>query len=257
MHNTPQTSTVDAPALNDLFSGLHRTLECELGIARDTVGHSGTLGTLSEDRWINVLREHLPKRYKVNRAFVIDSRGGCSEQIDAVIHDRQYSPFVLNLGNALYVPAESVYAVLEVKQNMDAGQIEYAVKKTASVRALHRTSLPIPHAGGEYPAKPPQHIIGGLVALESDWSPPFGDAFVHAIAQSDPAGRLDMGCAVRNGMFSVKYTSDSPPDILAEQCETSLSLFLLRLIARLQAMATVPLIDVTAYANNIQRTIVG
>jgi hypothetical protein len=255
MLKEPQTSTTEAPTLNKLFLGLHRTLENELGVARDAIGHSGTLGTVSEDRWINLLSGHLPKRYKVNRAFVIDSRGGCSEQIDAVIHDRQYSPFVLNLNGALYVPAESVYAVLEVKQNMDAGQIEYAVKKTASVRALHRTSLPIPSAGGDLPAKPLHHIVGGLVALESDWSPPFGEAFHRAIADSDPNGLLDIGCAVRNGMFSVKYSPDGPPEILAEQCETSLSLFLLRLIARLQSMATVPLIDVTAYANNIQRTI--
>lgn len=257
MLHEQQTSMADAPALNDLFRGLHRTLECELGIARDTVGHSSTLGTLSEDRWISVLREHLPKRYKVNRAFVIDSRGGCSEQIDAVIHDRQYSPFVLNLGNALYVPAESVYAVLEVKQNMDAGQIEYAVKKTASVRKLHCTSLPIPHAGGEYPAKKPQYILGGLVALESDWSPPFGEPFVKAIQESEASGRLDMGCAVRHGVFNVKYTDGQAPTVVAEQCDASLALFLLQLIARLQAMATVPLIDVTAYANNIQRTVVG
>jgi hypothetical protein len=193
----------------------------------------------------------------VNRAFVIDSRGGCSEQIDAVIHDRQYSPFVLNLGNALYVPAESVYAVLEVKQNMDAGQIEYAVKKTASVRALHRTSLPIPTSSGVHPAKDPLPILGGLVALESDWSPPFGNAFVKAIQESEASGRLDIGCAVRHGVFNVKYADGQAPTIVAEQCDASLALFLLQLIAKLQAMATVPLIDVTAYASSIQRKIIS
>ncbi|GIK15160.1 MAG: hypothetical protein BroJett003_01240 [Planctomycetota bacterium] len=242
----------DTPNLNQLFGGLHRQLESELGIARETIDHSGTKGTVTEDRWIEMLRKHLPERYRVNRAFVIDSKDGASQQQDIVIHDRQYSPFVLNLGGALYVPAESVYAVLEVKQNLNAGHIEYAADKIASVRRLHRTSLPIKHAGGEYPAKPPHYILGGLVTLESDWSPPLGDAFRKALAVVPADGRLDMGCAVRHGVFSVKYSTNEPPAIAAEQSACSLALFLLRFIASLQTIATVPCIDVLAYAANIR-----
>jgi hypothetical protein len=57
------------------------------------------------------------------------------------------------------------------KQTIDAAQVDYAAKKIASVRALHRTSLPIPSAGGMQPAKKPCHIIGGLLTFESDWKP--------------------------------------------------------------------------------------
>ena len=60
------TSTDSTPTLSKLFRGLHKTLESQLGIAREAVDHAGTLGTLSEDKWIAVLREHLPKRYKVS-----------------------------------------------------------------------------------------------------------------------------------------------------------------------------------------------
>lgn len=244
----------DTPNLNQLFGGLHRQLEGELGIARDAIDHSGTKGTVSEDRWIEMLRKHLPERYRANRAFVIDSRDGVSQQQDIVVHDRQYSPFVLNLGGALYVPAESVYAVLEVKQTLNADHVEYAANKVASVRRLHRTSLPIKHAGGEYPAKPPHYILGGLVTLESDWNPPFGDPFRKAISVLPAEGRLDMGCAVRHGVFSVKYSVNEPAAIAAERSACSLALFLLRFIASLQAIATVPCIDVLAYAANIKAT---
>ncbi len=254
MLQEPLTSTSSAPTLSKLFRGLHRTLETQLGIARDTVDHAATLGALSEDKWISVLREHLPKRYKVSRAFVIDSRGGCSRQIDTVIHDRQYSPFVLNLGGALYVPAESVYAVLEIKQNLNAEQIADAVLKVASVRCLHRTSLPVPTIDGLRPAKEPHHIVGGIVALESDWTPPFGAPFMDAIALTDLTGRLDMGCAVRDGVFQAKYPEGQVPELVAEESDAALALFLLRLIARLQAMATVPQLDVAAYADSITRT---
>lgn len=242
----------DKTTLNKLFDGLHRRLESELGITRDTVLHKGTMGTVSEDQWIAMLRDHLPKRYTVSRAFVIDSTGACSDQIDIVVHDRQYSPFVLNMDGALYVPAESVYAVLEVKQDLDADYVKYAAEKIASVRQLHRTSLPIKHAGGEYPAKPLHNILGGLVALRSDWSPPFGDAFRKAISAQSAAGRLDMGCAVRDGVFDVKYAANEPPAIAAERSTASLALFLMRFIARLQSIATVPCIDVLAYAANMK-----
>lgn len=242
----------DKPSLKDLLVALHEELAKDLGIARRTIGHSSTLGTVSENKWIEMLYNHLPKRYKVNRAFVIDSRGGCSEQIDIVVHDRQYSPFVLNYGDALYVPAESVYAVLEVKQNINAEQIEYAAKKAASVRVLHRTSLPINTASGLIPPKPLHPIIAGLVAIESDWNPPFGDAFRKAIAESRADGRLDMGCAAQHGGFEVKYAANEPPAIAVERSEAALALFLLRFIARLQAIATVPCIDVLAYAANME-----
>lgn len=241
----------EKPTLNQLFEGLQRTLEAELGIARDTVDHSSTKGTLTEDRWIKVLRQHLPKRYEVNRAFVKDSRDACSDQIDVVVHDQQYSPFVLNLGGALYVPAESVYAVLEVKQTLNARHVSYSADKIASIRKLHRTSLPIQSASGELPAKPPHHILGGLLTLTSDWSPPFGDAFERAVAEATPDGRLDIGCAVRHGYFEMDWTNESDA-IDVRYSNVPLADFLLRFIARLQSVATVPCIDVLAYAANIR-----
>ncbi|MBU1248992.1 MAG: hypothetical protein KKB70_09855 [Proteobacteria bacterium] len=231
---------------------MHDELACQLGIARTTVRHPGTLGVVAEDKWIKMLASYLPKRYAVNRAFVIDSLDQCSDQIDIVIHDRQYSPFVLDYDQAKYVPAESVYAVLEVKQSLNANHVKYAAEKIASVRSLHRTSLPIPHAGGVYPAKPPQPIIGGLVALDSDWNPPFGDPFRQSMTALPALGQLDLGCAALHGVFQADYNTGEAPAISADLSEIALALFLMRLIARLQASATVPAIDVLAYTANIQ-----
>jgi len=231
-----------------LLKGLHDLLANELGVARSVVAHSGTKGEVSEGRWIEMLRHHLPARYQVSKAFIIDSTNTCSDQIDVVIHDRQYSPFVLKFDSALYVPAESVYAVFEVKQEMSADEVAYAATKIASVRRLHRTSIPIPHAGGTYPAKPPQHITGGLLCLQSGWTPPFGDAFQKAIAAAPPEGRLEIGCAAQHGVFEIAYPTNEPPCVSVHASTGPLADFLLRLIARLQCMATVPCLDVMAYA---------
>lgn len=116
--------------------------------------HPGTKGDASESVWLELLTAYLPQRYQAAKAHVVDSRGVFSDQIDVVVFDRQYSPFIFKYQEETIIPAESVYAVFEAKQSINASQVSYAHKKVASVRRLHRTSLPIPHAGGTYPAKP-------------------------------------------------------------------------------------------------------
>lgn len=235
-----------------LLKGLHDRLASELGIARTVVGHPGTKGDLTEGRWIEMLQQHLPARYQVSKAFVIDSNNECSDQIDIVVHDRQYSPFVLKFDSAIYVPAESVYAAFEVKQELTADEISYAAGKIASVRRLHRTSLPIQHAGGTFSAKPLHDILGGLLCLESSWNPAFGTPFETAIGAAPPSGRLDLGCAAKDGVFEIGYSNGQNPSFTIHRNDSPLAFFLLRLIARLQEVATVPCLDVMAYARWIE-----
>lgn len=242
MNDTPRAQ------LPSLLEGLHELLVNDLGIARAIVAHSGAKGDLTEGRWVQMLQHHMPARYQVNKAFVIDSNNQCSDQIDIVIHDRQYSPFVLRYDSALYVPAESVYAVFEVKQEMSGDEIKYAGEKVASVRRLHRTSIAIPHAGGIFPPKPLQHIIGGLLCLRSSWSPPFGSPFETAVSDLPEQARLEIGCAAQHGVFEIEYPAKEPPRIECPATSGPLAYFLLRLIARLQCVATVPCLDVMAYA---------
>jgi hypothetical protein len=241
----------DTPTLNRLFKRVHQELCCKLELARESLDHPTSKGTESEDAWIKLFRDYLPRRYDVHRAFVIDSNDVVSDQMDIVVHDRHFSPFVLHADNGFHVPAESVYAVLEVRQTMNKANVEYAAGKIASVRKLHRTSLPIRHAGGEYPAKPPHDILGGMVTLDNDWSPPFGDSFREAIARTPVDGRLDIGCAAKHGGFQIKYGPNEPPAIAAEKSDAAFALFLLRFIARLQDVASVPCIDVLAYARKL------
>ena len=245
------------PTLSRLFHALQETLKLELGIARGAFDHPTTMGDISEEKWIAMLSNHLPSRYQVSKAFVIDSKDRVSQQQDVVIHDRQYSPFVVNYASGRFVPAESVYAVLEVKPTINAEYVKYAGAKVASVRGLHRTSLPIKHAGGEYPPKPPHRILGGIVSLDSDWTPPLGPSLHRALADVPSEGRLDFGCVVAHGVFSAKHAPHEPPAVATEASSAPLALFLLRLIAQLQGIATVPCIDVLAYAAMIHPPVSG
>ena len=80
----PQRPRVD---LRKILLHHEQTLLAELG-ARELFDHPTAKGDLGEGAWHRVLREFLPKRYQVSKAFVLDARGGCSDQIDLVIHDR-------------------------------------------------------------------------------------------------------------------------------------------------------------------------
>ena len=231
-------------SLTELFSSLHVKIDEELKIAKEALRHPGTKGDASEKIWIELLKTYLPKRYRVCSAHVVDSNGSFSDQIDVVIFDRQYSPFIFDFMGAKVVPVESVYAVFEAKQTINAAHIRYAKDKVASVRNLVRTSLPIPTASGVVDPKEPQPIVGGILTFESDWNPALGKPLVASIAEDSSAiNHLDLGCVSSHGVF--RRVEGGELEILTSKSATTR--FLFDLISLLQTKATVPMIDIGAY----------
>jgi hypothetical protein len=239
--------------LTEILDGLQARLEGELRGNRAAVTHPGARGEASEEDWLRILKDHLPQRYQADRAFVIDANGACSEQIDIVIYDRQYSPFLYNQANQRYVPAESVYGVIEVKQDLSREHVLYAGDKAASVRRLHRTSARIPHAGGAYDPRPLPRIVAGLVTYQSSWNPAFGGPFREALGELAPEAQLDIGCALLHGAFETTYRSEQAVDITIAAGPRSLVQFLMRLLKQLQTLATAPAIDYQAYLARFER----
>ena len=233
--------------LRALFSGLQDQMVAKLTTNRAAILHPGAKGDATELCWIEMLNAYLPKRYEAAKAFVLDADGKLSEQIDIVIFDRQYSPFLFNQNGACYVPAESVYVLLEVKQDLDKENIEYAGSKAASVRRLRRTSGPIPHAGGVFEPRRLFPILAGVLTLGSTWSPAFGGSFKSTVTQLSTDKRLDLGCALQFGAFDIRYVDGSDPEIEIDE-KNSLIFFFLRLLSKLQALGTVPAIEIQEYA---------
>jgi len=231
-------------SLEKILSSVHNDIERRLAAVRETFAHPTTKGDASEQVWLELFQRYLPRRYQAERAHVVDSNGVFSDQIDVVIFDRQYSPFIFDFESQKIVAAESVYAVFEAKQTATAVYVAAAQDKVQSVRRLHRTSLPIPHAGGTYPPKPVPPILGGLLTFESDWNPPLGESLRAALDGGYGERRLDIGCIAAHGVFSCD-TSGCSTAIAKPKAAIA---FLLELIARLQESATVPMIDVRAYA---------
>ncbi|MEX0741531.1 MAG: hypothetical protein WD079_01955 [Phycisphaeraceae bacterium] len=80
--------------------------------------------------------------------------------------------------------------------------------------------------------------------MESDWKPGLGDPLVKALADGDANERLDLGCVAAHGIFSC----ENGGCVMVTPMSKPATAFLLELIGRLQEMATVPMIDVRAYA---------
>lgn len=236
-----------------ILDGLQARLEGALRGNRVAVTHPGARGEAAEEDWLRVLKEHLPHRYQADRAFVIDSQGACSEQIDVVIYDRQYSPLLFNQANQRYVPAESVYAVLEVKQDLSRDHINYAGDKAASVRSLRRTSAPVRHVEGVANPRPLPPIVAGILTYQSSWTPPFGDPLRQALSGLATEQRLNIGCALAHGTFEAGYPASGGVDLTVIDGPRSLVQLLMRLLKQLQVMATAPAIDYEAYLARFQR----
>ena len=193
---TTDTSQHQKWNLSDLLDTLHTRIQGELQACR-VLAHPTDKGDASEDVWLKLMQDYLPQRYRAEKAHVVDSNGEFSDQIDIVVFDRQYTPLIFELRGSMIVPAESVYAVFEVKQTANKAHIEYAQKKIHSVRRLTRTSAPITHAGGVYAPQKPKHILGGFLALRSEAAK--NKLYEHLSNQrpQHPHGKIDIGCVAQ------------------------------------------------------------
>ena len=244
-------------SLSELYTHMQNEMKEKLSTGSAAFVHPGTKGDEVEANWIEWLRNYLPKRYAVDKGIIINYTGAQSDQIDVVIYDTQYSYFVFHHDNSLLIPAESVYAVFEVKPNLNKEHMEYAGEKAQSVRTLYRTSAPIKHAGGQYPPKPLHEIISGILTTKSDWVSPIVSHVVENL-QTDRLKRIDIVSSMSagtyiagNNTFIDDYKDGTTPEVKFCEKNESLVFLLLNLLKKLQDIGTVPAIDFSKYAEAI------
>jgi hypothetical protein len=232
--------------LNEVFLHMQRRMLAHLEVG-SALEHASTCGAASEAHWIRLFNSHLPERYRASSAFIVDSGGRRSRQIDIAIYDRFYSPLIFPYESGYLVPAESVYAIVEVKQVLTRQYARDVGLKIGSVRRLSRTSVQVPFAGGAYPPKQPHPILGVLAALRSVWVKHFEENLASALAQLSPLESVDLGCVLHQGAFErqSKRLHLSRPD-------ESLIYFMIRLIERLRALGNAPAADLMSYGRSLK-----
>lgn len=203
--------------------------------------HAPTKGDITEEAWRVFFNEYLPKRYSCSKAFVVDCDGNISEQIDIVIYDEYFSPFIFNQDGFKYIPIESVYAVFEVKQNLSQEYFEYAQKKAMSVRQLRRTTAPVLCNGNLVSGREPPHIIAGILTTNRAWE----DKLIQKSALPNSLDFIDLGCCVngKSWLWSEKRY------VLSLDEKDSLLTFFMIFIEKLRLLGTAPAMDIAQYFN--------
>lgn len=263
-------------SIAELFTGLQKQMVAQLNTNREFILHPGSKGDSLEDVWIDWLRKYLPNRYCVDKAVIIDSTGQLSHQIDLVIYDQQYTPFVLTQNGIHYIPAEGVYAIFEVKPDIKGdvkglNYIQYAGEKIESVRRLKRTSVGIINAGQSQDPRALTKIIGGILSSTNTYAHSNNKTIISHLKGLKGLKSIEMGCIVDYGSFYVNYDGEENlenkeyqkrilnyydqrefHDVTFSKPENSLITFFLQLTRYLQqSIGTVAAIDLDAYARAV------
>ncbi|WP_165734115.1 DUF6602 domain-containing protein [Polaribacter sp. 20A6] len=191
--------------LRQMFNGLQTQMVAQLNTNRSFIKHPGSKGDSLENTWIDWLRNYLPNRYCVDKAIVIDCKGQLSDQIDLVIYDQTFTPFVFKQNGIFYIPAEGVYAVFEVKPDLNKGNIVYAGDKIESVRKLFRTSTNIVDRGRLFKPRALTKILGGILTIETKITDTTIEGHLKKLKNLKS---IDIGCAVNHKSFYVDYNKD-------------------------------------------------
>lgn len=254
--------------LKEMFAGLQIEMNAALNINRFAIRHQGSKGDATEDKWIEFFRTYLPKRYNVDKAMVIDHEGNVSQQIDIVLYDVFYTPFIFNHDGFKYIPAEGVYAVFEVKQDIK-NNIEYAGQKIESVRKLKRTSISMICTGCTHHARPLSPILGGILSSTSSYEQT--NTIEENLKKLTGMQSLDLCCCADKYSFYIEYDksfvefkgtetkaicdlydSRKLKNInFNKHPENSIFTFFLQLVQYLKLIGTVPAIDINSYLGTI------
>jgi hypothetical protein len=216
--------------LAEVFRRVQLEMLAQLSVGR-LFEHASAAGHATEHHWLEMFHRYLPQRYRAAPAFVIDSSGRRSRQIDIAIFDNLSSPPLFPHASGLHLPAESIYAVFEVKPTFSRQWLRDAGEKAASVRTLLRS----------------RKMLAGLLATTSVWSPATFPANLKTALSALPATqRLDIGCSLEHGAF------ERTPSLRVSSSGESLVFFVLRLLERLRKLGPAPAANLMHYAKGLR-----
>lgn len=239
--------------MRQLFMGFQESMRSELNTIRKNVQHAPTKGNGTESIWINFLSEYLPHRYSIAKAIIVDYLGNTSDEIDVVIYDCQYTPFVYKTDGIRYIPAESVYAVFETKQEINRSFLAYTSGKIESVRKLHRTTTHVIDKGEKNPAPKLFEILGGFLCLDNIWKKSISNEKPFLTYMGNLTGNtvIDIGCVLNDKSFVYDKANIKTRISFSSNNET-LIFFFLKLVQMLQHLGTVRPIDLDKYISKLE-----
>lgn len=120
------------------YEGLSARMTSEIESISARMSHQGEKGRNNEQVLSEFLGRHLPSRYSVSTGKVVAVGGQESAQMDLIIHDRLYTPALIDARAWSLVPVEAVQAVVSVKTTLNRSALDDALESLQTVRRLPR-----------------------------------------------------------------------------------------------------------------------
>lgn len=103
---------------------------------RNTLIHPGEYGMYREQRFRSLLQSFLTREYTVSDGFIISSvDNNVSTQCDVLVHNAFSMPLT-DGGLGKFYPVEDVYAVIEIKSDLDKPAFIKALRKLAEIKMI-------------------------------------------------------------------------------------------------------------------------
>lgn len=234
---------------------------------RDSLSHSGLKGTALEKEFKRFLRDYLPKSIEISSGQIIDSNGNQSKQIDVILHDSQRTPYMFDEDDIQVIPIECVYAVIEVKANIDSTElIQKIFENMKSVKDLQKISYVKPQGivqnfvkiyGKEWDIWPVHYFVFALDSMTLETIRTEVDR-LNTEESRDVEKRIDCICVLKNGVI-LNRLKDEKLSAFPEEGSSMVSslttkplLFFYRLISGHLYQVTMPSFQIEKYLKDVR-----
>ncbi|MFR9803190.1 DUF6602 domain-containing protein [Pseudonocardia sp. RS010] len=196
----------DKNVLTEVFSATAREMRAQFEKSA-AIEHRGSKGTVREDKLLSFLQDYLPKNVAVaGSSEIIALNGERSGQMDIVIYDPAAPPLFHEEGYRI-LPAECVYAVIEVKSHLSWDELRKSAENIAKVKRLPKTAYhPQPFSrtrnmyGQEYIGYCP--TVGFVFAYDSADLRAMSDKYIGQLLHQPVNERLDSVWVLGKGAYS-------------------------------------------------------
>jgi hypothetical protein len=130
-------------------------------IRKSAKADPGTAGDEGEENWAQLLREWLPRTYRVvTKGQLLSAEGGLSPRVDVIVLKPSYPPYLENRKKYLL---GGVAAAFECKLTLRRAHVPATFKRIAAIKRMESAQIGTPYR--ELMSQP----ICGLLAHSSEW----------------------------------------------------------------------------------------
>jgi len=182
-----------------------------------SIKHTGAKGDERESTLAEMMNELLPFQYQAGKGEVVDLLGEKSPQLDVLVFDKSKN-FPFYSGETVVIPAEALLCSVEVKSEINPGEIkksQEAARKLKSLRPLKRkigTSKGIRPPNGRRPYRYLHSLFAYATNLnDKNWAAKeLKRLEKHAVGEDEQA--IDLMYVLGRGLIDTRAKSFIPED---------------------------------------------